>query len=191
MPGIIDWKLQLYTKRVFEFLTIDIDKIKQDILSAIEECFIDRANGVDYDKDRNRMKDTIHKLELRIVHTESFFFPCTFTSIFNNIIAFVCCHSIFSSFIFSKSSSTFTTHFSTINILTYQLRIEKLTDMRADGEITKEEFISRREKAKEEILELENKLMEMPNTPNCFRGNASSYSIVNSCNNTAFELSIL
>lgn len=113
LPGIIDWKLQLYTKRVFEFLTIDIDKIKQDILSAIEECFIDRANGVDYDKDRNRMKDTIHKLELRI---------------------------------------------------------EKLTDMRADGEITKEEFISRREKAKEEILELENKLMEMPNTPNCFRG---------------------
>ncbi len=66
LPGIIDWKLGLYTKRVFERLSIKADEIKTAIINSIEESYIDKENEKKSPKDMNHIRQEIEKLERKI-----------------------------------------------------------------------------------------------------------------------------
>lgn len=66
LPGIIDWKLNLYTKRVFERLSIKADDIKDVIIKSIEESFVDKENEKISPREINRINQEIARLEHRI-----------------------------------------------------------------------------------------------------------------------------
>lgn len=66
LPGIIDWKLNLYTKRVFERLSIKADDIKNRIIKSIEESFIDKENEKMSPREVNRINQEIARLEHKI-----------------------------------------------------------------------------------------------------------------------------
>ncbi|MCR4609400.1 MAG: recombinase family protein [Eubacterium sp.] len=44
IDGIIDWKLELYTYKVFEYLKLDIDEIRKAIISLAEESFVIKSS---------------------------------------------------------------------------------------------------------------------------------------------------
>ena len=60
LPGIIDWKLDLYTKKIFESLSIDLEGIKQSLRECIEECYTDENA---YTKAKKRIMEIDRKLE--------------------------------------------------------------------------------------------------------------------------------
>lgn len=60
LPGIIDWKLDLYTKKIFESLSIDLEGIKQSLRDCIEECYTDENA---YTKAKKRIMEIDRKLE--------------------------------------------------------------------------------------------------------------------------------
>lgn len=104
LPGIIDWKLALYTKRVFECLSIQTEDIKAKVLKAVEECYTDEKSGVISQQKIDSLTNAIKKLEDRV---------------------------------------------------------GRLIDMRADGELSKEEYIRRKEEAEAKISEKKAQLQEV------------------------------
>ena len=66
LPGIIDWKLNLYTKKVFERLSIKADEIKNSIIKSIEESFVDIEDQKILPREVNCINQEIARLEHKI-----------------------------------------------------------------------------------------------------------------------------
>lgn len=96
LPGIIDWKLDFYTMKVFQFLSLETGTVKGAIMDALDECYVDKKEGIVPKAEIKNLENAIQKLEKRIGN---------------------------------------------------------LVDMRADGEISKDDFIDRRMSAEQEIIE--------------------------------------
>lgn len=65
IDGIRDWKLDLYTLRVFDYLECNVDAIKERLLSVIEEAFVDNIGGCYTTEDKMKVEKSIQKLEER------------------------------------------------------------------------------------------------------------------------------
>lgn len=66
LPGIIDWKLSLYTNRVFKHLTIKADEIKMKVIEAIEQYYVDKEDSKLSKTTRAELEQDIDKFERKI-----------------------------------------------------------------------------------------------------------------------------
>lgn len=62
LPGIIDWKLDLYTKRVFERLEVNVEEIKESLRKSIMEGYEEGGLSI--------KKRSISKLKNKLVEVE-------------------------------------------------------------------------------------------------------------------------
>lgn len=63
LGGIIDWKLDYYTNRIFNGLMGDIDEIKKTLIESIEECYCDDNTVNSIEKEIKSFNSKIEELE--------------------------------------------------------------------------------------------------------------------------------
>lgn len=66
LRGIIDWKLDYYTNRVFNSLMENLDEIKKNLIESIEECYCDDDTVTSMAKEIKSIDSEIVKLECGI-----------------------------------------------------------------------------------------------------------------------------
>lgn len=64
--GIIDWKLDLFTLKVFDYLSCNIDEIKTNLLEIIDKSFVSSLKMGYSSEDKLRLNEEIKKLEEKL-----------------------------------------------------------------------------------------------------------------------------
>lgn len=66
LPGIIDWKLDLYTKRVFEHLELHLEDVKDKLRQAIQRGYTETGERANKEKNIAKLRKKLNSIEVQI-----------------------------------------------------------------------------------------------------------------------------
>ena len=66
LPGIIDWKLDLYTKRVFEHLELHLEDVKDKLRQAIQRGYTETGERANKEKNIAKLRKELNSIEAKI-----------------------------------------------------------------------------------------------------------------------------
>lgn len=69
LPGIIDWKLDLYTKRVFEHLELHLKEVKDKLRQAIKRGYTETGEQANKEKNIAKLRKELGMVETQIDNT--------------------------------------------------------------------------------------------------------------------------